>query len=372
MHPQEQFCQNNDCPARGQIGKGNIRIHSRKDERYQCNVCKCTFTKTKGSLLYGLKKDQAEVIKVITLLAYGCPIPAIVAAFGLDVRTIRSWLLKAGQHCRGVHKHFLAQKALDLQQVQADEIKVKTQSGSVWMALAMMVSTRLWLAGAVSPKRDKVLIRDLAAQIRSVALCRNLLLAVDGLKSYVQAFQKAFRTPLPTGKCGRPKMIAWQSILIVQVIKQKRDRHFSIQRRIVQGSERIVEQILQITQGGGVINTAYIERLNATFRQRLAVLARRTRNLARKPETLQASMYLLGCVYNFCAFHKSLRLPLYVGERGRKWVKRTPALAVGWADHRWSMMELLCFKVPPTPWQPPRRRGRPSKEMIRLVNQWCS
>jgi len=100
--------------------------------------------------LYGLKKDQAEVIKVITLLAYGCPIPAIVMAFGLDVRTVRSWLLKAGQHCQGVHEHFLGQRALDLQQVQADEIKVKTQSGSVWMALAMMVSTRLWLAGAVS------------------------------------------------------------------------------------------------------------------------------------------------------------------------------------------------------------------------------
>ena len=110
MHPQEQFCQNNDCPARGQIGKDNIRIHSRKDERYQCTVCKCTFTKTKGTVLYGLKKDQAEVIKIITLLAYGCPIPAIVVAFGLDVRTIRSWLLKAGQHCRGVHEHLICNK----------------------------------------------------------------------------------------------------------------------------------------------------------------------------------------------------------------------------------------------------------------------
>ena len=236
----------------------------------------------------------------------------------------------------------------------------------------MMVSTRLWLAGAVSLKRDKALIRNLADQLRSMALCRNLLLAVDGLKSYVKAFQKAFRTPLPTGKRGRPKLIAWQSILIVQVVKQKQDGHFSIQRRIVQGSERIVKQLLQITQGGGVINTAYIERLNATFRQRLAVLARRTRNLARKPETLQASMYLLGCVYNFCTFHKSLRLPLYIGEYGRKWVERTPALAVGWSAHRWSVLELLVFKVPPTRWQPPLHRGRPSNETLLLVNQWCS
>jgi hypothetical protein len=158
----------------------------------------------------------------------------------------------------------------------------------------------------------------------------------------------------------------------VQVIKQKCDRQFSIQRRIVQGSESIVEHLLQITQGGGVINTAYIERLNATFRQRLAVLARRTRNLARKPETLQASMYLLGCVYNFCTFHKSLRLPLYIGERDRKWVKRTPALAIGWTAHRWNVLDLLLFKVPHPRWQPHIHRGRPSNETLLLVNQWCS
>ncbi len=42
-------------------------------------------------------------------------------------------------------------------QVQADEIKVKTQQGTVWMALGLMVSTR-WLGGVVSGKRDKALI----------------------------------------------------------------------------------------------------------------------------------------------------------------------------------------------------------------------
>ena len=49
-----------------------------------------------------------------------------------------------------------------------------------------------------------------------------------------------------------------------------------------------------------MINTAYIERLNATFRQRLAWLTRRTRNLAQQTETLLAGMFVLGCFYNFC------------------------------------------------------------------------
>jgi transposase-like protein len=371
MHPQEQFCQNNDCPARGQIGKGNLTVHGRNYQRYRCSVCRRTFTATKGTALFGLKKNAELFVVVITLLAYGCPMPAIVAAFGLDVRTVRAWLRKAGQHCQEVHEHFLKQQTFDLEHVQADEIKVKTQSGWLWMAMALMVSTRLWLGGAVSAKRNETLIAALVAQIRSVALCRQLLLAVDGLKSYVKVFQKAFRSPLRSGKLGRPKLVAWREVVIVQVVKKKTAGQFSIQRRIVQGCQEVVEHLLQATQGGGVPNTAYIERLNATFRQRLAVLVRRTRNLARKPQTLEAGMYLLGCVYNFCTFHKSLRLPLYIGERGRKWVQRTPALAAGWAAHRWSVLELLVFKVPPARWKPPVRRGRPSKTLLQLIQKWC-
>jgi len=53
-------------------------------------------------------------------------------------------------------------------------------------------------------------------------------------------------------------------------------------RRIVDGTPARVETLRRRSQGGeGVINTAYIERLNATFRERLAPLARRCRALAR-------------------------------------------------------------------------------------------
>ena len=112
MHPQAQFCQNSDCPARGQAGQGNITVHSKKDQRYRCTVCRRTFTWRKGTALFGLKKNAELFTLVITLLAHGCPIPAIVVAFELDVRTVRAWLLKAGQQCQGVHAHFLDQQPL--------------------------------------------------------------------------------------------------------------------------------------------------------------------------------------------------------------------------------------------------------------------
>ena len=88
--------------------------------------------------------------------------------------------------------------------------------------------------------------------------------------------------------------------------------------------------------GGGTINTAYIERLNATFRQRLAWLTRRTRCLAQQTATLAAGMYIVGCFYNFCDNHQSLRLRLWTGERRYRWVQRTPAMAAALTDHRWT------------------------------------
>ena len=64
--------------------------------------------------------------------------------------------------------------------MQADEIKVKTQRGYLWLALAMMVSTRLWIVGAVSVHRDKALIRQVAHQVRQIAQYQPLLIPVTG------------------------------------------------------------------------------------------------------------------------------------------------------------------------------------------------
>lgn len=364
MNPHEQFCPNSDCPARGKVGAGNIVSHSQQEQRCKCTSCGKTFSIRKGTAMYGIKHSADMFVVVVTLLAHGCPLQAIVAAFGLDERTVRSWYARAGGHCRGVHDQVVGHSQLDLGQVQADEIKVKTQQGTVWMALALMVSTRLWLGGVVSSQRDKRLIRTLVAQIRAVALCRVLLLAVDGRVSYVDAFQKAFRSPLPTGKRGRRRLIPWQGVQIVQVIKRRTASGLTIERRIVQGNVQAVTHCLNTSQGGGHINTAFIERLNATFRQCLACLGRRSRSLARQAHTLEAGMFLVGCGYNFCNLHASLRLPLWISERRCHWVQRTPAMAAGLSDHCWSVLELLTFKVAPPPFVPPKRRGRPPKPIL--------
>ena len=375
MNPQELFCPNIACPARGQTGKGNIHVHSQKDKRCICDVCQQTFTTSKGTIFYRLRHDAKVVMCVIVLLAYGCPVQAIVKAFDLDERTVRNWHQRAGKHCQHVHEQIVEKSQQDLQQVQADEIKVKALMGSYWMALAMAVPTRLWLGGVVSRKRDLDLIQSLVDKVRGIALCRPLLLAADGLASYVTAFRMAFRSKVPhwRGEMGRCKMVSWPDIAIVQVVKRRVEGVLTVDRRIVQGSQEMVERLIKVTQNGkGVINTAFIERLNATFRLRMNNLVRRTRTLARRSETLLAGMYITGCFYNFCDYHHSLRLKLSVGSFAHHWVQRTPAIAAKLADHQWTYSELFAFKVPPPRWKPPVRPGRPSKTMLELSKTWAS
>jgi len=362
MDPTTTFCPNGACPARGQSGQGNIGIHSRKDRRFICTQCRKTFSATKGTVFYRLRTSAETVVIVVTLLAYGCPVQAIVAAFGLDERTVAAWWARSGHQGQAVHE-YLVEQPRDLGQVQADELRVKKQGGIVWMALAIMIKTRLWLGGEVSAQRALPLIRRLIERVRRCAARRPLLICTDGLVSYIRAIRETFRAPVHTGKGGRPRLRPWRHILIAQVLKRyERRRVVATDRRLVAGTPARVEPLRRRSQGGGVINTAYIERLNATFRERLAPLARRCRALARQTLTLHEGMFVVGTVYNFCTPHASLSQAQ----------KTTPAMAAGITDHCWTIHELLSFHVPLPRWAPPKRRGRPSRVLQSLSERWCS
>ena len=371
MDPHTQFCPNLACPARGKTGRKNIVIHSRKPERYKCNECGKTFSARVGTPLYHLHHNAELFIRVVTLLAYGCPPQAIVAAFGLDERTVADWQARSGQHCQKVHEH-LVERPRELRHVQMDEIRAKLQGHVLWLAMAVMVSTRLWLGGVVSTGRDEVLIHRLVEKVRACALARPVLICVDGFSAYLSAIQQVFRSPLPKGRRGRPRLVHWPDIHIGQVVKQYQGKRVvGITRRMAQGSWEAAKHLLRQSGGGNQLNTAFSERLNATFRARLAALARRTRCLARQDDTLKGAMYLIGCVYNFCTQHKSLRVPLWISERKYRWVQRTPAMAAGLTDHCWSVKELLWYRVPFRAWEPPKHRGRRSEAEKALIARWC-
>src|SRR5437763_13242164 len=91
-------------------------------------------------------------------------------------------------------------------------------------------------------------------------------------------------------------------------------------------------------------------------------LVRRGRAIVLGEGVLTAWMYLVGCAYNFCWEHDSLRVVAGPGAQS-EWVARTPAMAAGLTDHRRTMHELLSQPIPPPPWVAPKRRGRPPKRI---------
>jgi transposase-like protein len=329
MRPELAVCPNPACGA-----SDRIAIHSHVEQRYKCHTCGKTFAATCGTPLYGLKRPLWVVLLVLSLLAGGCPIPAIVFAFGLDERTVADWQRKAGQHAKAVQEQVVCQGQIDVGQVQGDELYVKTQGGTLWMATAMSVFSRLFLWGAIAPSRDSALVTQVIAHVRAAAQRgRPILWAVDGFAAWTSAIKRVFRDPLRTGRRGRPRLVAWADLHLVQVVKQYAGRRLvGVERRLAFGCIQAAETLMQASQVAlGVINTAYVERLNATFRTWLPALTRRSRTPARQVAQLEAAMFWMGAVYNFCRIHTTLQ--------------GTPAMAADLTDHVWSVDELLRFQI---------------------------
>ncbi len=222
----------------------------------------------------------------------------------------------------------------------------------------MMVSTRLWVAGVVQVSRDRSLADRLMSQVRRAAqVLRPLLVLTDGWAAYPNSIRRAFREKVKqTSGVGRACLQVWPELSIGTVIKRtEKKRVVEITRRMTHGLLAQAEKLLMQSQGGSVLNTAFIERLNGTFRERLASLTRKSRHAARRLRALETGMYLIGCSYNFCFAHHELSRASHVGS------PCTPAMAAGLTNHVWSVCELLSYHIAPAPWVEPKRSDRPGK-----------
>jgi hypothetical protein len=274
-----------------------MRGHRHIEPRYRCTTCGQTFAATKGTPFYRLRTAAALVTTVLTRLCHGCPLQAMVAAFGLDERTVAAWLARAGQPGEQVHQSVGQQGQGDLQHVQADALWVKLVGRRVWMAMALAAPSRLWLGGVSSPQRDVALIMAVVKMSRACGRSLAILVGVDGLASDVTAVLRGVRHPVRTSRPGRPRLVRENGLLLGQVVKRYATRRVRrVERRVVRGREQAIAMVLTATHTGTGVNTADIERLNATFRASLAPLVRRGRAIAHPETVLTAGMWLVGGV----------------------------------------------------------------------------
>lgn len=279
---------------------------------------------------------------VLTLLIFGCPIPAIVMAFKIDERTLADWLDKAGEHAVRVQEHLVCQGHLDLGQVQADELWCRSQRGVLWLATAVSVASRLLIWGKVASGRTEEMIADVVQHVHCAARLQSpILWATDGFATWKKQILRAFRSAVHTGRRGRPKLVEWAELHIVQVVKRTYGER--IERRLAFGDLFEALHLIEVTQGKrGTVNTAFVERLNATLRTWLPALTRRSRHAGSDQQRLERRFFLTAAAYNFIRPHRSLRLPV-----DGRWVERTPGMVAGLTDHPWTIEELLRFRVPP-------------------------
>jgi hypothetical protein len=105
----------------------------------------------------------------------------------------------------------------------------------------------------------------------------------------------------------------------------------------------------------GRLNTAFIERVNLTVRHGVAALARRTWATTQQAPQLLVHLEWWRASYHFVRPHASLRVALVQQrERGGKLVaqryrQRTPAIAAGRTNRRWTAREVLSYSLPPVP-----------------------
>src|SRR5437763_15195002 len=182
------------------------------------------------------------------------------------------------------------------------------------------------------------------------------LFTSDGLNLYFYALTAHFGQWLQVVRRGR-KVFQWQvaaELIYGQVKKSYRRRKLVRVAHVMRlGTENALTAALQGLGFSGRLNTAFIERVNLTVRHGVAALARRTWATAQQPPQLLAHLEWWRAYYHFLPPHQSLRVALVQpSERGGKLVaqryrQRTPAMAAGRTNRRWTAREVLSRPLPP-------------------------
>src|SRR2546429_9917706 len=120
-----------------------------------------------------------------------------------------------------------------------------------------MVSTRLWLAGVVSPTRDTQLADRLMQQVRRCGQAlRAVLVCTDGWAPYPNSIKRAFREKVKeTAGRGRACLRLWPQLVIGTEIKRSvKKRVVEVTRRMTPGSLRRADPFLGRSRGDPIHN----------------------------------------------------------------------------------------------------------------------
>jgi IS1 family transposase len=218
--------------------------------------------------------------------------------------------------------------------------------GDYWDHVALDPEHRLVVSaipGARTIENTEALVADFHR--RTEGRLMNLMTS-DDYPAYEAAILRTYGetvTPPRTGKPGRPRA-SYQApppgLTYATVTKRReRGRVVEIGTRVVFGTVAAVALALGASKVSRAINTAFVERENATDRHRNARKARKPYRFSKDWRYHEAVTFLSLYSYNF---RWPVRTLAFRDEECRL-RKRSPAMSAGLADHVWSMSEWLSF-----------------------------
>jgi hypothetical protein len=197
-------------------------------------------------------------------------------------------------------------------------------------------ASRFVVACASGPLSEELIERAVTCTVQRTQR-RELCWFSDGWQGYPHILVRAYRQRMPTGKPGQPPWVVPETVSLTQTVKH-RDAH-----------GRLLSVEIRAALGARMepVGTVHVERLNGALRDRLNALTRKTHAFAKRDATWDALVGLQLFDHNFHRAHQALRLPCLDGVH--RYYQRSPAMALGLTDHRWSFQELLTSRIPITP-----------------------
>jgi transposase-like protein/IS1 family transposase len=293
------------------------------NQRYRCLKCSKRFADRPARPLGEMRLPLDRALLVLYLLTEGCSVRSIERITGTEKRTILRLLVQVGEGCERLLPELV--KGAAVEDVQADEIwgyvrcKEKTkerrkiadpEAGDAYCFIGLERHSKLVLAWHLG-RRDRWHTHDFMEKL-SAATAGRFQLTTDGFSAYPDAVEYNFGSRVD----------------FAQLVKEfgseggEEARRYAPPRLV--GAEKIA---VSGDPDEDRICTSHVERSNWTLRGHLRRMTRLSNGFSRKRANLRAALALYFVYYNFCKFHKSIRM--------------TPAMAAGITRRPWSIGDLL-------------------------------
>jgi IS1 family transposase len=267
--------------------------------------------------------STTERAAIVRALVEGNSIRATCRMTGAAKGTVTRLMVAVGRACDTYQDR--AFRDLPSKRIQCDEIwafsyakqrnvkkakKAPEGAGSVWTWVALDPDTKLvptWLVGDRTEQAAANFIADLARRIPE-----RPQITTDGLPHYVKAIARSFKWDVDFAQ-------------LIKVYDSDRTTEARYSPAVCVGSHA---QVITGNPDSAHISTSHVERQNLTMRMSMRRFTRLTNGFSKKVENLEAAVALHFAWYNLARPHQSL---------GGK----TPAMAAGVADHRWTAEEIV-------------------------------